>query len=282
MKVKEIPLSIYQTLKLRAIGLKELLHPGESLPVIVSLTSFEKRLHVADLPVRSLLSRKHKPVKILLWLHDTLEGRIPKSLSQLEGSLFSIHFSDWDRSHLKLVRTLEMYPGTLVATIDDDLIYRDGWLEKLYSEHLRKPGHILANQTRLIRHGRDGSVLPYAQWPTNYNPALGGNQILPIGSAGALYPPGSLDSRFGDVDLFQKLAPKADDLWFKAMSLLKGTPSAQTADRPGSPVPIFGSQTVSLKKENIDQDRNRNQWQALIDYFNLTLDGTQYGRGSTG
>lgn len=282
MKVKEIPLSIHQTLKLRAIRPDRLLQPGITLPVIVSLTSFEKRLAVADLPVRSLLAGKHKPEKIILWLHDSLRGKIPDSLSGLESSVFSIRHSDWDSSHLKLVRTLEMYPESLVATIDDDLIYRAGWLQKLYDEHLRKPGHIIANQTRLIRYGRDGSVLPYAQWPTNYDPANNGDQILPIGSAGALYPPGALDDRFGDVALFRKLAPKADDLWFKAMSLLRGTPSAQTANRPKGPVPIIGSQTVSLKKENIDQDRNRSQWQALTDYFDLKLDGTQYGQGNTG
>jgi hypothetical protein len=277
MKVKEIPLSLYQTIRLRSISTQQLLLPGETLPVIVSLTSFEKRLDVADLPVRSLLAQKNKPEKIILWLHDTLRNKIPKKLSELVGPVFSIEFSDWDSPHLKLVRTLEKYPESLVATVDDDLIYRDAWLTKLYREHLGKPEHIISNQTRLIRYGQDNNVLPYAQWPTNYDPEIGGRQILPIGSAGALYPPGSLDDRFGDVALFLKLAPKADDLWFKAMSLLKGTPSAQAAERPKSPIPIMGSQTVSLKKENIDQDRNRAQWLALTEYFDLKLYGTGHG-----
>jgi hypothetical protein len=255
MKVKEIPLSLYQTIRLRSISAQQLLLPGETLPVIVSLTSFEKRLDVADLPVRSLLAQKNKPEKIILWLHDTLRNKIPKKLSELVGPVFSIEFSDWDSPHL----------------------YRDAWLTKLYREHLGKPEHIISNQTRLIRYGQDNNVLPYAQWPTNYDPEIGGRQILPIGSAGALYPPGSLDDRFGDVALFLKLAPKADDLWFKAMSLLKGTPSAQAAERPKSPIPIMGSQTVSLKKENIDRDRNRAQWLALTEYFDLKLYGTGHG-----
>jgi hypothetical protein len=39
----------------------------------------------------------------------------------------------------------------------------------------------------------------------------------------------------------------------------------------------MGSQTVSLKKENIDQDRNRAQWLALTEYFDLKLYGKGHG-----
>ncbi len=269
MKLKELPASLYQTFRLRALPASALKRPGTQVPVIVSMTSIGPRLKGADLPVRSLLSQPTKPEKILLWLHESLKGKIPKRLAELEGEIFSISFASWDSPHLKLVRTLETHPGKVVVTVDDDLIYQSGWLEKLYREHQERPGHIIANQVRRIRYDGQGAPLSYSGWPTTYEPCLEGPEILPIGSAGALYPPGSLDDRFGEVELFLKLAPRADDLWFKAMSLLKGTPSAMACERPGPPIPILGSQAVSLKKQNIGQDKNREQWIALQDYFDL-------------
>jgi hypothetical protein len=53
------------------------------------------------------------------------------------------------------------------------------------------------------------------------------------------------------------------------MSPLKKTPSALACERPAPPEPIRGSQAVSLKKENIGRDRNREQWIALQTYFGL-------------
>lgn len=73
-------------------------------------------------------------------------------------------------------------------------------------------------------------------------------------------------------ELFLQLTPKADDLWFKAMGLLKGTKSIQAQNSGKEPIPIWGSQKVSLKKGNIGMDKNRTQWQALTDHFQLKFE----------
>ena len=269
MKLKELPASVFQSLRLRSLPASHLKDPGKQLPVIVSLTSIRPRLKVVDLPISSLLSQPAKPEKIILWLQDTLKAHIPRRLSKLEGEILEIRYISWNNPHKKLVGTLEAFPDKPIATIDDDLIYQKGWLETLYQEHLKRPGHIIANQVRRIRYDPAGMPLPYSEWPTTYEPCLEGPEILPIGAAGTLYPPGSLDKRFSEVNLFLRLAPRADDLWFKAMSTLKGTPSALACVRPAPPVPILGSQAVSLKKENLNRDQNREQWLALQTYFGL-------------
>jgi len=69
---------------------------------------------------------------------------------------------------------------------------------------------------------------------------------------------------------FMKLAPKADDHWFKAMSLLKGTESRQLPVRPKEPIPVISTQEIALKKENVALDKNTEQWQALEDHFGLS------------
>ena len=94
--------------------------------------------------------------------------------------------------------------------------------------------------------------------------------IIPIGAWGILYPPNCLSSQVLDVDLFLKIAPKNDDLWFKAMALLKNTISMEASELPGEPIPIIGSQKISLKQENRDNAFNDTVWKRLSDHFNLT------------
>ena len=66
-----------------------------------------------------------------------------------------------------------------------------------------------------------------------------------------------------------ELAPRADDLWFKAMAILNNTPTITPKNKSRTPIPIIGSQKVALKKTNIGADKNRVQWQALVDHFNF-------------
>jgi hypothetical protein len=67
------------------------------------------------------------------------------------------------------------------------------------------------------------------------------------------------------------LAPKADDLWFKAMELRQSTPVRLCTKLVPEPIPIIGTQSFSLKKENVDRDLNVDQWQNLSDYFKLPV-----------
>ena len=72
--------------------------------------------------------------------------------------------------------------------------------------------------------------------------------------------------------LFLKLTPKADDLWFKAMALRNNIHPKLSEIPVKEPIPILGTQAISLKKENVDQDKNLQQWKDLEDYFQLALD----------
>lgn len=269
MKLKEIPASLYNQLKLSLYSIGSLTKGKKTVPVIVSLTSIPSRFSILHICIRSILNQSVLPEKIILWLNREQEKNIPLSLKKLEGDFFEIKFSSLDCPHLKLVESIKKYPSKTIITSDDDLIYRKQWLEFLYAEHVVNPISIIANQSRIISYNGNGELKPYKQWPTNYDSTLKSELLLPIGSAGALYPPNSLNEKVLDTKLFLKLSPKADDLWFKAMSLLNGTKSLQSSKLTGEPIPIWGSQKVSLKKSNIGQDKNRTQWLALTEYFTL-------------
>ena len=273
MKVKEIPISIFHTLRLmsKKAGYFEK-RKSKEIPVIVSLTSIPSRLHTLHIVIRSLLDQEVLPKKILLWLNDSLKNDIPPQLSKLLSHRFEIKYSDLTCSHRKLIHSLDLFGDEIIVTCDDDLIYRKNWLKLLYNEHLENPDQVIANQTRYIRIASNGEILPYKQWTYPNQGILNPKAIIPIGAGGVLYPPNSLAKETTDQHLFLKLTPKADDLWFKAMSTIHETLSKEASVKPKYPIPIIGSQKESLKKSNIDKDKNRTQWIAVSDHFNITLD----------
>lgn len=269
MKVKEIPVSLFHQANLTWQSKKKLIANKKRIPVIVSLASIPSRLSIVHLTIRSLLNQDILPEKIILWLHKDLKGEIPKKLNELVGELFIIEFTDYYSSHRKLVEPLKHYPEKTIVTCDDDMMYRKNWLSKLYEVYQKHPNKIIANQTRCITYGETGELLPYKAWKPNVSACENPKLTLPIGAGGTLYPPDTMDQRVFDQHLFLKLAPNADDLWFKIMGLLKGTTSVQAYNNDKEPIPIWGSQKQSLKSTNIKEDKNRTQWSALTDYFQL-------------
>ncbi len=272
MKVKEIPISLFYTLKLLTASTQRLkARKGEEVSTIVSLTSIPSRMAIVHITIRSLLNQSVTPEKIVLWLHHDLKQTLPKKLSKLEGDIFEIRFSELTCSHRKLVHAIEFFPSKTIITCDDDMIYDSNWLKLLYLEHKKYPKDVIANQTRYINYSKTGDLLPYKEWSQTKNTTFNQKAVLPIGAGGVLYPSGVLSEKTINRSLFLKLTPKADDLWFKAMSLLKET-SCRTSDKThGKPIPIMGSQIESLKKNNVDGDKNRSQWLAVTNHFKLNL-----------
>jgi hypothetical protein len=273
MKLKEIPLSIYTSMKLSALSKRTLdTQAKNEIPVIVSLTSIPSRLHTLQLTIRSILNQDVRPKKIILWLHNSLKNEIPSGLGLLESDLFQIQYSDLTCSHRKLIHSLELFPKDIIITCDDDMMYRSDWLRLLYNEHLENLDNIIANQTRYIQYTKNGDLRPYKEWIYENKKPFNAKAVIPIGAEGVLYPPDQLSEQTTNTDLFLDLTPRADDLWFKAMALLNGTNAILAKKRAKTPIPILGSQKYSLKKSNIGGDKNRTQWLALTNYFNITPD----------
>ena len=271
MKIKEFFPSLIRSLQLRRLKTARPDSDNRSASeAIVSLTSIPSRLRFLDLTIRSLMIQSVRPNKILLWLHEDLRGKEPKALRSLVGEMFSIHYSDLTCSHRKLIHTLELYPDAVIVTCDDDQLYPNDWLERLIEDHKRFPGEIIANECKLIACSADGETLPYKQWPGKVSAGFSDASLMPVGYGGVLYPPDSLLPVVTDSELFLKLAPKADDLWFKAMSYLKGTPCRKASKPSATPIPVIGTRQTTLAQSNVKLDQNRDQWDALRDYFQFT------------
>ena len=240
------------------------------VPVIVSLTSIPSRLGTLHLVIRSLLAQDVSPSKIVLWLHKDLQPSLPDKLQKLVCERFEIRYSGLTCSHRKLIHSLEVFPDDVIITCDDDLMYRKNWLSTFYQEHLANPTCVIGNHTSHINHDADGNPMPFKTWRQPLGNTTNPWAFIPIGDWGVLYPPHSLSEQVQDVRAFMELAPRADDLWFKAMALLAGTVSIQATQTPGEPIPIGGTQKIALKKENLGADKNTVQWQALEARYGLS------------
>lgn len=270
MKLKELPLSLrtqYRLSKIQAPSKAGTSRP--IIPVTVSLTSIPSRLAKLHWVIRSLFAQTYLPERIVLWLNDELKKRIPEKLQALQGEFFEIRYSPLTCSHRKLIHSLEAFPEATIVTCDDDVMYHPDWLEKLWVSHLQYPDDIIANQVRKVRYDDQGKVQPYRHWSLKGPEEEADLLLLPIGCGGVLYPAHSLPPQTTDQALFLQLAPSADDLWFKAMSYMKGTQSRRAAMRSEKPIPIAGTQAISLKRENVDNDKNRTQWEQLDQHFGL-------------
>jgi len=269
MKLKEYPQSFFNTLKLLSIPIGKLNDKSNTVPVIVSLTTIESRLNKVHITLRSVMNQTVKPEKIILWITEADRNKIPETLQKLTGDLLEIHFTKHTSSHKKLLPTLELFPNKVIVTCDDDLIYENKWLEKLYATHVKYPKDIICNKARQIAIDENNKTLDYKFWKyTNENNPI---KNLAIGEGGILYPAGALNSQITDYELALKLAPKNDDLWFKAMALLNNT-TVRLSENPSKVfIPIPGTQKISLKKINVVKNFNVDQWNDLTEYFNLKL-----------
>jgi hypothetical protein len=271
MKLKELPVSLYHTLKLKMIAVDKVIYSiNNEAPVVVSLTTIPSRLSKVNITIRSILTQSPKPKKVVLWINQDHKTLIPKSLKKLESDAFEIRFTHLHCSHKKLIHSLKDFPEYPIVTSDDDCIYRQGWLKSLYETHLKFPEEIIAHRIRCIKKDANDAYLPYKQWICD--PADNPKSMMAIGAEGVLYPPGIFPEIIHDEKCFLELAPKADDLWFKAVALSVNVMYRQAENSPKETIPIIGTQGISLKKENIDQDKNRTQWIALANYFNLEID----------
>ncbi|HET8885331.1 MAG TPA: glycosyl transferase [Salinimicrobium sp.] len=269
MKLKEIPLSLFTAFSLRSIPVESLKsHSEPAFPIIVSLTTIESRLDKVHITIRSILAQKRKPKKILLWIPTELKNKIPQSLKKLTGDIVEIHFSHLHCSHKKLIHSLKLHPSEVIVTCDDDVMYRENWLKTLYNSHLKFPNDVIAHRVRCIRY-ENGELLPYKKWSCQAD--VKPEALLPIGAEGVLYPPETFSDVVFDEKLFLKLAPKADDLWFKAVALSNDKRARKAEESPELAIPLAGTQKISLKKENVDEDRNRKQWNDLAQYFGIDL-----------
>lgn len=193
--------------------------------VIVSLTSYGRRVNdVLAFSIYSLLSQTYRPDEIVLWLDNNnwSDDKLPKRLARLkERGLLTVKYCDDLRSFKKLIPALEAYPDDIIITVDDDLYCRWDMVERLVKAHKQNPGCIITHRAHRP-HVEGNQFAAYNTWDDSISDECQG-MVFPTGGAGCLYKKEYLYEDICRKDLFMKLTPLADDVWFYFMGVLKGT-----------------------------------------------------------
>jgi hypothetical protein len=237
--------------------------------LIISLTSVGPRLHLIDLTLESLLSQSKQPDKIILWLSDEIT-LLPKKIEQYQARGIDVEMRRDVGPHTKLVYALAEYPNTAIVTADDDTLYPKRWFEELDEAYRKDNTAIHCHRAHMITLDNANKVKPYLQWKWLSQGESGPHDLIfPTGVGGVLYPQGSLHPDATNPELFIKLCPKADDIWFKVMSYLKGSRCLKIRPNFTEFFTVEQSQEIqNLGRANV-RDGNNQQLDAVMQHYGI-------------
>ena len=243
--------------------------------VIVSLTSFPAAISYAVGAIRSILRGEVLPDKLILYvtLADFAPGEMPRELLELQESEPRFEIRDYPRdirSYRKLVPALKDFPDDVIVTVDDDVDYHPSMLRRLLELHAKYPDDIIAHRAKIILPSK-----PYRKWPKLrwYDFLIksdrAGFNVIQTGVAGVLYPPHALKQEMIDPELFTRLAPTADDIYFWAAAVANGRRVRPVPFGLNKPRELGKPKSLSLKTLNFKtaQDRNLAALQAILKEF---------------
>lgn len=201
---------------------------GDKPEVVVSLTSFPGAVEYARKAIDTVLKGSVLPSRIVLYLATPQfeDYKVPEELLTLqeECPIFEIRYYPTDiKSYKKLVPALRDFPEAVIVTIDDDALYHRHMLRRLLHLHEKNPEYIIAHRAKRIKPDKPYKKWPKFRWYHFLKKTAGSHLILQTGVGGVLYPPHSLDEKMIDEKLFMDIAPTADDIWFWAAAVSKGT-----------------------------------------------------------
>lgn len=237
--------------------------------IIISLTSYPKRISTIWLTIETLLRQSVKPDEVILWLAESqFEGlsSLPKELLCMQQRGLTIRFCDDLRSHKKYFYVMQEHPDDLVVLADDDMFYPYDTVRKLLRMHEKYPNDVCTITAQVM--SPDFTSLP-SGWRT---PKLSerfehSNTIQIFSGSGSLYPPGALDRRVFDRLMIEKLCPYADDLWLTFMAYQNGTRITSLYPWRAFPVTIYGTGKESLYYVNADGGKNDEQWEGMLGHL---------------
>jgi hypothetical protein len=243
----------------------------QGVPIIVSLTTIPQRLGKAHIAVESLLRQTLKPDRLILWLPGNLMNEtLPFPLQNQTRRGLEIRFVREIGPYMKMIYTLKEHAGSLIVTADDDMIYPRLWLAQLVKAYESEPHCVHCHRAHRMIPGTDGRLLPYTNWgfcaPGDIGPSL---LLFPTGVGGVLYPPGVLHPEVFNEAVFRDICPTADDVWFKAMSLLNRVRCRKVSPFYRERPPVRGTQARALWHENVKDGRNDVQIKAVFERYDL-------------
>jgi len=129
----------------------EIMGPKENANIIVTVTSWKKRINNLPTVFESILKQTKLPNKIVLNLSSeefpNKENDIPSSIIDFikKHNIIEIYWVDGPntRQWKKIIPTILRYPNDWIICIDDDRIYWPQFIETLWNKHLQYPNNAI-------------------------------------------------------------------------------------------------------------------------------------------
>ena len=244
--------------------------------VIVSLTSFGKRIHDVFLAVEAIMQGTLKPNRIVLWLAEEEFGgkSLPILLQKQQMRGLEVRYCEDLRSYKKLIPSLCAFPDACIVTIDDDVMLEYDLVERLVKTHIESPDSICACRTHKIRLDKAGRPMSYLDWEYDADSEDDGRSplVFATGVGGVLYPPHCFSSEVFNKDVFTRICPYADDIWFYAMALMnkRKVKKVYTSEKPCfMDIPSWSIGALSEINTNHSECLNDVQLKAVFDKYQL-------------
>lgn len=210
-------------------------------PLIISLTSYPPRYRTLARSLRCLLNQSISPDRVILWIAEPDVASLPSNVTSLRAEGLDIRTCpDW-RSLKKIAPTLLAFPGSYIATADDDLYYPRDWLEQMVA--LMSDRIVTRNARTPIWRG--ASYAPIREWPMAGPDGLN----IFLTGAGVLFPPDSLHPDVTNYALFDRIAPTCDDTWISWHAARAGS-SAIRFPKPPDVISWERTTAGSLRVQN--------------------------------
>ncbi len=201
--------------------------------VVVSLTTHGKRINQVHFSIESI-ARGHHKAPIVLWLDardynsewpSTVRRLIDRGLQvKCSDGMYGPHTKYWNQ--FRAIRG----KGIRVATVDDDMIYPEWFLQRLQFVGDLRNDAVVAYRAHRIEL-RDGKMLPYVKW-TAADTSEASFLHFATGVSGVLYPESFIDYVVEQGDVFLESCKRADDVWLHACALRSGHPVRQVYAMP--------------------------------------------------
>lgn len=232
--------------------------------LIVSLTTFPKRINRIWIVIESILRQSQKPDMIILWLSQDQVGsmhKVPKRLLELQKRGLEIRLCPGDlKSHKKYYYTLKEFPHDFLLTIDDDILYNSTMISQLTELNKEFPTSVCCHRGCIYK-TQDNQFLPYPTWPVILNNIGPNNTIFLTSGGGTLFPPNTLHNEVLNESVFKEICFFADDIWLNAMVQLKNSPIVKS--NYNGLLPVINFNDTTLQKINVVFQKNDTQLEAV-------------------
>jgi hypothetical protein len=241
--------------------------------LVVSLTTYSKRIHDVHLVVESLGEQSIQANRVILWLDEEefSQTTIPEILKRQQKRGLEVRFCPNYRSYKKLIPTMELLPEANIITVDDDLLYPYDLIELLLKEHTQTPNTIVgtrAHKMKVIQ----GELQPYKCWSKESSFKSNSEHTFLTTGAGTLFPVGLLPNEAKNSELFLALCPNADDIWINLVCYSKGIKRVKIMDDRNFAsrfCHLEDNQDIGLNKHNVNLNHNDKQAIDLIKNLNI-------------